>query len=107
MYQARSYVRKDGKGVLRVGATRVPLDSVVAGFHQWHSAETIQQLNPDLNLEEVYGALAFYLANQAEVHDYLRRRQESWEHWRERAEQLPNLQFERRGLRRACAAARR
>ena len=48
-----SYVRKDDHGVLRVGETRVMLDSVVAGFHQGHSAETIAQQYPALTLEEV------------------------------------------------------
>ena len=43
MSETKSYVRLDENGVLRVGAGRVMLDSVVAAFQQGHSAETIRQ----------------------------------------------------------------
>jgi hypothetical protein len=61
------------------------LDSVVAGFHQGHSAETIAQQYPALLLEEVYGAIAYYLANRAEVDQYLRRQDEVWKQARDKA----------------------
>jgi uncharacterized protein (DUF433 family) len=85
MQQARTYVRQDEHGVLRVGDTRVMLDSVVAAFHLGHSAETIAQQYPALTLEEVYGAIAHYLANQADVDQYLRNQEEVWKEWREKA----------------------
>jgi len=56
MSKNKSYVRIDTDNVYRVGATRVMLDSVVAAFHQGHSAETIRQQYPALTLEEVYGS---------------------------------------------------
>ena len=67
MQPVRIYVRQDENGVLRVGDTRVMLDSVIAAFHLGHSAETIAQQYPALSLEEVYGAITYYLANQADV----------------------------------------
>jgi len=82
---AKTYVRQDEHGVLRVADTRVMLDSVVAPFHLGHSAETIAQQYPALSLEEVYGAIAYYLANQADVDKYLRDQDEVWKQWRERA----------------------
>ena len=85
MQASRIYVRQDESGVFRVGDTRVMLDSVVAGFHQGHSAETIAQQYPALSLEEVYGAIAYYLANRAEVDQYLRRQDEVWKQARENA----------------------
>jgi uncharacterized protein (DUF433 family) len=85
MSAARMYVRPDDHGVLRVGDTRVMLDSVVAAFHLGHSAETIAQQYPALQLEEVYGAIAYYLANQADVDQYLRNQAEVWKQWQERA----------------------
>ncbi len=81
----RSYVRTDERGVMRVGSTRVMLDSIVAAFQQGHSPETIQQQYPALTLEEVYGAVAHYLAHHDEVHAYLARQGEVWREWRERA----------------------
>jgi uncharacterized protein (DUF433 family) len=78
MTQTPSYVRIDEHGVYRVGNTRVMLDSVLAGFHQGHSPETIQQQFPALNLEAVYGSIAFYLAHVAEVDAYLKRQDAEW-----------------------------
>jgi uncharacterized protein (DUF433 family) len=91
----RSYIRQDEHGVLRVGATRVMLDSVVAAFHQGHSAETIAQQYPALSLEEVYGAIAYYLANRHEVDQYLNRQDEVWKQWREKADAVTSLAVQR------------
>jgi uncharacterized protein (DUF433 family) len=85
MQAAKTYVRQDEHGVLRIGETRVMLDSVVAAFHLGHSAETITQQYPGLTLEEAYGAIAYYLANQADVDQYLRNQEEVWNQWREKA----------------------
>ena len=79
------YVYTDERGVMRVGNTRVMLDSIVASFEQGYSAETIQQQYPALSLEEVYGALAWYLANANQVSQYLERQQAVWRRWREKA----------------------
>ncbi len=61
------------------------LDSIVAAFRLGHSAETIAQQYPALRLEEVYGAIAYYLANQGDVDEYLQKQEEVWERWREKA----------------------
>jgi uncharacterized protein (DUF433 family) len=80
-----TYIRNDEHGVKRVGKSRVMLDSVIAAFHQGHSAETIAQQYPALSLEEVYGTITHYLANKPEVDQYLRRQEEVWEREREKA----------------------
>jgi uncharacterized protein (DUF433 family) len=68
---ANAYVEhKDG--AYRVGGTRVSLDSVVYGFLEGQTAETIAQSFPALTLEQVYGAIAFYLAHRPEIDAYLR-----------------------------------
>jgi uncharacterized protein (DUF433 family) len=85
MQTTRGYVRVDEQGAMRVGETRVMLDSVVAAFQQGHSAETIQQQYPSLSLEEVYGAIVFYLANSEEVDAYLQSQGAVWTEWREKA----------------------
>src|SRR5918992_116602 len=38
--------------------------------------------HPTLSLEEVYGAITYYLAHTDEVHAYLKRQDELWEAWR-------------------------
>jgi uncharacterized protein (DUF433 family) len=54
-----------------IEGTRVSLDSVVYAFRQGLSPESIVQSFPLLTLEQVYGAIAFYLANRAEIDAYL------------------------------------
>jgi len=66
----KEYVRIVG-GAYRVGDTRVSLDSLVYLFREGMSAESIVESYPALTLEQVHGALAYYLANQNEVDAYL------------------------------------
>jgi uncharacterized protein (DUF433 family) len=87
MQPPKSYVHIDQHGVMRVGTSRVMLDSVVASFEQGYSPETIQQQYPALTLEEVYGAIAWYLANADEVSRYLERQNALWVQWRAKAAQ--------------------
>jgi uncharacterized protein (DUF433 family) len=82
MNTERQYVRVDEHGVMRIGASRVMLDAIVAGFEQGHSPETLQQQYPALSLEEVYGAITYYLAHRDEVHTYLKQQDALWEAWR-------------------------
>jgi len=79
------YVRRDEEGVIRVAETRVMLDSVIAAFHEGHSPETIQQQYPALSLEQVYGALTYYLSHPDEVRAYLRQQDQVWEMWKARS----------------------
>lgn len=64
------YVEK-GKSGYRIAGSRVSLDSIVYAFQRGASPESIQRSFPTLSLEAVYGAIAFYLANQEEVDGYL------------------------------------
>ena len=55
-----------------VAGTRVSLDSVVLAFREGLSPETIvAECFPVLTLEQVYGAIAYYLARHLEVDAYL------------------------------------
>jgi uncharacterized protein (DUF433 family) len=83
----KQYVRRDEYGAMRVGQTRVMLDAIVAGFEQGHSPETIQQQFPILSLEEVYGAITFYLSHRDDVQAYLKRQDALWATLRMEAEQ--------------------
>src|SRR5260370_840065 len=64
------------EGGYYVAGTRVSLDSLVYAFHVGESPETIQQQFPSLSLEQVYGAIAFYLGHQAEVDTNIREGEE-------------------------------
>jgi len=66
----REYVRVI-EGQYLVGGTRVSFDSLVYLFREGMSAESMVESYPALTLEQVHGALAFYLGNQKEVDAYL------------------------------------
>jgi uncharacterized protein (DUF433 family) len=66
----KEYVTKKDE-VYRIGNTRVSLDSVVYEWQRGASPEGIQRSFPAVTLEEVYGAIAFYLANEKEINEYL------------------------------------
>src|SRR5579872_6679584 len=60
------YIEQRNRGFY-VAGTRVSLDSVVYSFKAGDSPETIRQNFSSLTLEQVYGAIAFYLAHEQEV----------------------------------------
>ena len=64
------YVEQRDEGYWIMG-TRISLDSVVYAFLKGKSPESIVQSFPLLTLEQVYGAIAFYLANRPLIDDYL------------------------------------
>lgn len=66
----KEYV-KNIEGVYRVGSTRVSLDSLVYAFREGMSAESMVENYPALTLEQIHGALAFYLGNQNDIDAYL------------------------------------
>lgn len=69
----RSYVEHDDTGY-RIAGTRVSLESVVYAFREGWSPETIaSECFPTLTLEQVYGAIAYYLARRADIDAYLER----------------------------------
>src|SRR6266705_7077252 len=69
-HMQKEYVRNI-EGAYRVGDTRVSLDSLVYLFREGMSAESMVENYPALTLEQVHGALAFYLGNQKEIDRYL------------------------------------
>jgi uncharacterized protein (DUF433 family) len=65
------HLTPNADGIIRVGKTRVTLDTVVGAFNDGASAEEIAQQYPALSLAEVYGAVAYYLNHKAELDAYL------------------------------------
>ena len=64
----------DGDGVIRVGPSRVTLDTVVLAFQDGATAEEIVQQYPSLGLGDVYSALGYYLKHESEVDAYMEER---------------------------------
>ncbi|MBM4046032.1 MAG: DUF433 domain-containing protein [Planctomycetes bacterium] len=63
----QEHVRKNKQGTLVIAGTRVTLGSIVRSFLNGESPEAIHEAYPSVPLQSVYGAIAFYLANRAEV----------------------------------------
>jgi uncharacterized protein (DUF433 family) len=61
------------EGAYRITGSRVSLNSVVYDFLSGLSPESIADNYDTLTLEQVYGAITYYLANRAEVDVHLRR----------------------------------
>ncbi|ACK71162.1 conserved hypothetical protein [Gloeothece citriformis PCC 7424] len=62
-----------------VEGTRISLDSIVYSFLNGESPESIAENFPLLSLEQVYGAIAFYLAHREIIDIYLEKDQVEFE----------------------------
>jgi uncharacterized protein (DUF433 family) len=62
----------DEYGRVRVGQTRVTLDTVIGAFKRGDTPEQILQDFDTLNLADIYAAVTFYLFNREAVEAYLR-----------------------------------
>jgi len=76
----------DIDGVIRVGKTRITLDTVISAFLDGATAEEITHQYPSLDLADVYSVIAYYLRRRSEVDAYLQQRQEEAEKIRRRNE---------------------
>jgi uncharacterized protein (DUF433 family) len=93
---------KDADGVIRVGNTRVTLDTVIAAFLEGATPEEIVHQYPSLDLTDVYAVITYYLRRRAEVDAYLQERQEQAERVREENE----YRFDPSGIRERLLARR-
>ncbi|MBE9218927.1 DUF433 domain-containing protein [Dolichospermum flos-aquae] len=82
-------------GVIRIGKTRVTLDTVIAVFKQGTTAEEIAYRYPSLKLADIYATIAFYLNHQQEVEVYLQQRQQQAQEIRK----INEARFDPQGLR--------
>jgi uncharacterized protein (DUF433 family) len=70
---------EDAEGVVRVGGTRVTLDTVLAAFNEGATAEEIAAQYPSIRLADVYAVIGYYLSRKNEVDVYLDRQNEQRE----------------------------
>src|SRR5438132_1712436 len=67
-------LRIDSGGTVRVGKTRVTLDTVIAVFDKGATAEEIVRRYPTLHLADVYAVISYYLHHRSDVEGYLSQR---------------------------------
>ena len=92
----------DNTGVVRVGGTRVTLDTVVGAFVDGRTAEEIVLQYPALKLADVYAVVSYYLRHKQEVDAYLCQREAEAKEIRRKVEE----RCDQRGIR-ECLLARR
>lgn len=76
----------DADDVVRVGNTRVTLDTVIAAFREGATPEAITQQYPALALADVYAVISYYLNHRPEIHAYLQHREQTATHIRQENE---------------------
>jgi len=64
-------IQRDDDGALRVGGTRVRLDSVLGAFKNGSAAEEILLKYPSLSLTDIYAVITYYLWHREAVEAYL------------------------------------
>ena len=62
----------DPYGTVRVGGTRLTLETLLGAFRRGDSPDEIVAAFPSLELADVYAVITYYLRHRAEVEDYLR-----------------------------------
>ena len=65
-----AYVEQRDSGYWIKG-TRISLDSIVHAFNRGAAPESIKNSFPLLSLEQIYGAITFYLSQEQEIDAYL------------------------------------
>jgi uncharacterized protein (DUF433 family) len=74
----REYV-ETRNGAFYLAGSRVSLASVVFAYREGAAAETIRTEFPTLSLEQIHGAIAFYLGHRSEVDAFLRSLDAKWD----------------------------
>ena len=95
-------LRTDSAGVIRIGGTRVTLDTVVGASCDGATAEEIVQQYPPLKLADVYHVIGYYLRRTSEVEAYLKARRVDTEALRKQNE----ARFDPQGVRARLLARR-
>lgn len=82
---------EDGR-VIRVGGTRVTLDTVIGAFERGATPEEIAQDYSAVSLADVYAVITYYLRHRSEVDEYLERRVREHAELRREIEGRPEYQ---------------
>ncbi len=83
--------RWDEAGGIRIGSSRVTLDSILASYHNGSTPEEIAIQFSVLSLEDIYSAIAYYLNYRQEIDNYLEQRNQQAQQLRQQLTQKHNL----------------
>ena len=91
---AKDYVEQHDESYRIIG-TRVSLNSVVYAFLEGLSPESIVDSFDTLTLEEVYGAIAFYLGHRDVIDPYLKQSEAQFDELCRRAREANPLLYQK------------
>jgi uncharacterized protein (DUF433 family) len=77
------YVTQTPQRGWRITGTRVSLDSLVHAYWSGRLPEAIVADFPSLTLEQVHGAIAFYLRHQTMIDPYLAQQDALWQQFQQ------------------------
>lgn len=83
--------RWDEAGGIRIGSSRVTLDSILYSYQQGSTPEEIAIQFSTLRLEDIYSAISYYLNHRQEINSYLEQRSEQAQQIRQQLTQEHNL----------------
>ena len=69
-------LRRDTRGALRVGESRVLVELVISAFEDGATPEAIAQQYPAAHLSDIYGVIAYYLRHREEMRKYIAEREQ-------------------------------
>ena len=86
------YLDIQGEDVIRLKGHRIGLEHIVELYREGYSPEQIALEYPGVSLEQIYGIIAYYLHNQAEVDAYIARIDAAADaRYRQWAETMPEI----------------
>jgi uncharacterized protein (DUF433 family) len=84
--QTTPYAYQTPQGGWRITGSRISIDAIVHDYWQGRTPEAIREDFPTLSLEQIYGAIAFYLGHREEIDRYLVEQEARWEQLRQESE---------------------
>ena len=84
-------LRWDEAGGIRIGQSRVTLDSLLAAYHNGCTPEEIAIQYSVLSLAEIYAAITYYLTHRQQIDSYLAQRHQVAQQRRQQFAQDHNL----------------
>jgi len=91
-------LRIDDHGTVRIGATRVTLDTVIGAYLNGATPEQIVLQYPSVSLADAYAVIGYYLRHTGQVDAYLEQRQHEAADVRRTIESNPDMQRIRQRL---------
>jgi uncharacterized protein (DUF433 family) len=91
-------IETDEDGAIRIGNTRVTLETLASAFNNGSTAEEIVYQFPVLNLADVYAVITYYLRNKDVVEKYIKNRTLLAEQFKQRNQKNKNMNDIRKRL---------